>query len=64
MNDKKIDKSTEGPAAKRTTPLKPGEKPDHLKETGKAESRQEALVDEAVEESFPASDPATPKHIT
>tara|TARA_R110002167_G_scaffold319841_1_gene525628 strand:- start:879 stop:1064 length:186 start_codon:yes stop_codon:yes gene_type:complete len=30
----------------------------------KAESRQEALLDEAVEESFPASDPPTPKHIT
>ena len=44
--------------------LKPGEKHDHLRETGKAENRQEALVDEAVEESFPASDPASPKHIT
>jgi len=58
------DKTTEGPAAKRTEPLKPGEKHDHLRETGKAENRQEALVDEAVEESFPASDPASPKHIT
>lgn len=29
-----------------------------------AESRQEALIDEAVEESFPASDPASPKQIT
>ena len=27
-------------------------------------NRQEALIDEAVEETFPASDPPTPKHIT
>jgi hypothetical protein len=30
----------------------------------RAASRQEALVDEAVDESFPASDPASPKQIT
>ena len=59
------DKTTEGPAAKRTEPLKPGEKPDQLRAREKqAEDRQEALVDEAGEESFPASDPASPKHIT
>jgi hypothetical protein len=29
-----------------------------------AENRQEALIDEAVEETFPASDPIAPKHIT
>jgi hypothetical protein len=28
------------------------------------EHRQEALIDEAVEETFPASDPISPKHIT
>lgn len=28
------------------------------------ENRQEALIDEAVEETFPASDPIAPKHIT
>lgn len=28
------------------------------------ECRQEALIDEAVEETFPASDPISPKHIT
>jgi hypothetical protein len=28
------------------------------------EHRQEALIDEAVEETFPASDPIAPKHIT
>ena len=40
-------------------------KPDQLKDKAKeAESRQEALIDEAVEESFPASDPASAKRIT
>ena len=29
-----------------------------------AEDRQEALIDEGIEESFPASDPLSPKHIT
>ncbi|MBI1197181.1 MAG: hypothetical protein GC203_04895 [Phenylobacterium sp.] len=29
-----------------------------------AESRQEALVDEALEETFPSSDPISPKRIT
>jgi hypothetical protein len=40
----------------KTDQLKP-----HLDE---AEDRQEALIDEGVEESFPASDPASPKRIT
>lgn len=40
-------------------------KPDQLREDERrAENRQEALIDEAVEETFPASDPPTPKHIT
>lgn len=41
------------------------DKPDQL--AGKleaAESRQEALLDEAIEETFPGSDPISPKHIT
>ena len=41
------------------------EKPDQL--AGKqreGESRQDALTDEAVEETFPASDPISPKRIT
>ena len=38
---------------------------DHLKDKLKdAENRQEALLDEAVEESMDASDPPSPKHIT
>ena len=28
-----------------------------------AENRQEALIDEAVEETFPGSDPISPKHV-
>lgn len=40
-------------------------KPDQLKEAEAfAESRQEALVDEGLEESFPASDPLSAKRIT
>ncbi|MGI4817284.1 MULTISPECIES: hypothetical protein [unclassified Brevundimonas] len=41
------------------------EKPDQLEDKLKdAENRQEALVDEAVEETMDASDPPSPKHIT
>ena len=50
------------PPARPAAPLPPGEKPDQLENA--AESRKEALVDQAVEETFPASDPATGKHIT
>ncbi|CAN5349859.1 hypothetical protein BH10PSE1_BH10PSE1_31580 [soil metagenome] len=40
-------------------------KPDQLKEAEAfAENRQEALVDEGLEESFPASDPLSAKRIT
>lgn len=40
-------------------------KPDQLKdEVELAEDRQEALIDEGVEESFPASDPVSVKRIT
>ena len=51
----------EAPPSRTVTPLGAGETPDQL--TGKtayAESRQEALLDEAVEETFPASDPVSP----
>jgi len=40
-------------------------KPDQLKQADrKAEDRQEALIDEGVEETFPASDPVSAKRIT
>jgi hypothetical protein len=42
-----------------------GEKHDHMAEREAcAEDRQEALLDEAIEETFPGSDPISPKHIT
>lgn len=42
-----------------------GKKPDQLDPNEEdARNRQEALIDESVEESFPASDPPTPKRIT
>lgn len=40
-------------------------KPDQLKPHAEAaEDRQEALIDEGVEETFPASDPVSAKRIT
>lgn len=40
-------------------------KPDQLRETDrKSEDRQEALLDEGLEETFPASDPVSAKRIT
>ena len=46
-------------------PLVEGEKHDQLAEKeANAEDRQEALLDEAIEETFPGSDPISPKHIT
>ena len=40
-------------------------KPDQLcEDERKAENRQEALIDESIEESFPASDPPAAKRIT
>ena len=46
-------------------PLVDGEKHDQLAEKeAMSEDRQEALLDEAIEETFPGSDPISPKHIT
>jgi hypothetical protein len=40
-------------------------KPDQLEDKEReAENRQEALIDEGVEETFPASDPVSVKRIT
>lgn len=53
----------EGPATRPVTPTKG--KPDQLApKLEDAEDRQEALIDEAVEETMDASDPPSPKHIT
>lgn len=45
--------------------LRHDEKHDHMaKREKKSGDRQEALLDEALEETFPGSDPISPKHIT
>lgn len=65
--DRRIDEQREidTPATRPAEPLKEGEKPDHMaKREAEAEDRQEALLDEAIEETFPGSDPISPKHIT
>jgi hypothetical protein len=59
------DRHIEAPHAREVAPLKEGEKHDHMAAREKtAEDRQEALLDEAIEETFPGSDPISPKHIT
>ena len=59
------DHKSEAPYARPATPLSEDEKPDQLAEKQKrAEDRQEALLDEGLEESFPSSDPVSVKRIT
>jgi hypothetical protein len=58
-------KSALMPNTRKIRPPEPGEKVDHLADNvERAESRQEALIDEGLEESFPASDPPSVKRIT
>ncbi len=53
------------PASRPAEPLKEGEKHDQLADKQDcSEDRQEALLDEAIEETFPGSDPISPKRIT
>ena len=55
----------ETPTSRHVAPTPEGEKVDHMAEReATAEDRQEALLDEAIEETFPGSDPISPKHIT
>lgn len=63
MTDDKArhDASPDAPHAKRTTSHGV---PDQLDKIDKSDSRQEALVDEGLEETFPASDPVSAKRIT
>lgn len=64
-SDKQSVKDTEAPHARKVEPLKDGEKPDQLAHREhEAEDRQEALLDEGLEESFPGSDPVSVKRIT
>lgn len=59
------DRHIETPASRPAEPLVEGKKHDQLAEkAAETEDRQEALLDEAIEESFPASDPVSAKRIT
>ena len=59
------DRAIETPHARQAEPLPEGKKHDQLADKDAAsENRQEALLDEAIEETFPGSDPISPKHIT
>jgi hypothetical protein len=55
----------ESPPSRPAPHLPDGEKHDAMAEReAESEDRQEALLDEAIEETFPGSDPISPKHIT
>ena len=59
------DRHIETPHSRIVEPLEEGVKHDHMAEREQSsEDRQEALLDEAIEETFPGSDPISPKHIT
>ncbi len=61
--DRGPDHDVDTPHARKAEPLHG--KPDQLSEKhGDAEDRQEALIDEGIEETFPASDPVSAKRIT
>ncbi|HEY7899946.1 MAG TPA: hypothetical protein VIC25_02055 [Caulobacteraceae bacterium] len=65
VSPRHADHHPNSPHARRAKPLKPGETPDQLADKEAAsEDREEALLDEGVEESFPASDPVSAHHIT
>ena len=55
----------DSPMTRHVPPLADGEKPDQLGDKVAAVGdRQEALLDEAVEETFPGSDPISPSHVS
>jgi len=59
------DRHIDTPHSRPAEPLPDDEKHDQLADKAAgAEDRQEALLDEAIEETFPGSDPISPKHIT
>ncbi|WP_296820519.1 hypothetical protein [Brevundimonas sp.] len=61
---READKDTDASPTRRVDAPEAGEKVDQLGRQDEAEDHQEALIDESVEETFPASDPPTPKRIT
>lgn len=59
------DRHIDVPHARPAEPIDTEGKHDQMAEKeAKSEDRQEALLDEAIEETFPSSDPISPKHIT
>jgi hypothetical protein len=63
LNKTQEDRDPDTPHAKKAR--RKTRKPDQLREKEReAEDRQEALLDEGVEETFPASDPVSVKRIT
>lgn len=59
------DRHIEVPYSRPAKTLKDDEKHDQLAEkAAESENRQEALLDEGLEESFPGSDPVSVKRIT
>ena len=60
----RADYAPDAPATRAVPPLADGDKPDQLKDKVAAVGdRAEALVDEAIEETFPASDPISPSGV-
>jgi hypothetical protein len=59
------DRNPDSPHSRAAEPLRDDEKPDQLARKKEAcEDEQDALLDEGVEETFPASDPVSVKRIT
>lgn len=59
------ERHVEQPHSRPAEPLVDGQKHDQLADKeAEAEDRQEALLDEGLEESFPSSDPPSVKRIT
>jgi hypothetical protein len=55
----------DSPVTRAVPPLADGDKPDQLADkVASVGDRQEALLDEAVEETFPGSDPISPSHVS
>jgi hypothetical protein len=64
-NPRREDHLPGAPHSRPAEPLAENETPDQLAEKEAAsENRDEARLDEGVEESFPASDPVSAHHIT
>jgi hypothetical protein len=56
--------ASNGSAAGSSTAPQTGTPLSVARERAKTQSHQEALLDESLEESFPASDPSSPKQVS